>query len=331
MQSIISTNNLTRYLPSTQTINRSLLGISVVLSILAFLPSLRAPASLALRSVACLSSAVIAGEHACSGSKFSYVQHMMNIGKIAAVVLGLAGLIVASPVVLLASLVVETALQAFLLVKSIAKLVSNWSKGTQTITQDFTKVLVHIGLLSVSALVIAAIISGGWPLIIAAAVVNAFVMGFIFFKAVIDLTSKPDFSIEIGNVFEMVCYFALFVINISSTAGCLDESQRGIVVESKFKVTNDSDKPLHIYGPYRREIAVVAPGETLEYSIKRADYNNTRPFSYGIFEGESTRSSIDATENIWEIFERTEKITPPDFPTVPIGGTNIVTQETAIA
>lgn len=200
---------LKSYFESPETYKRILLISSVVLSVLSLVPILRIPAAIALRAVACISSTVLVIDSATNPNEQSrYLRVALDVVKSAVVALGLAGLIVGSPMLIIASLTIETAMQGLSSIKAFF------------FDQDEERDLrgsIHLGLFIVGALTLSAIAVGGWPLIVAAALVNIFVMGGIFGRLiweVIEMDGKVPNENTSGKAFDAICYLALAPISL---------------------------------------------------------------------------------------------------------------------
>src|SRR5262249_37330999 len=101
--------------PSKLAVHRGLLVVTVAASILSLIPPLRLLGAMITRSVALLSSTLHCAD---KGSK----DHLFTrVARVGAVAVGLAALVVASPVMLVASLAADIGLQAIEMVRAFRR------------------------------------------------------------------------------------------------------------------------------------------------------------------------------------------------------------------
>ncbi len=298
-----------RLTPSHKTLQRGFLVCSVALSALSIVPSLRLPAALALRSIACLSSVSIAGKRALTASHPRLVDYLDDIKKIAIVALGLTGLILASPLLLMISIVAETALQAFACIKAFYY-------------QNYERGFIHLGLFIVGALTIGATVSGAWPVIVTAAVVNAIVMVGIMLK----VASETNFDHPYENWIELACYTLLAMVSLTA-AGMSAEVHEQRISSGNFKITNDSDKSMTIVGRDGKPLDTIEPHQTKEITVPIQDFAYYRRV-FGYIEGNDQKIEFVRDSYNFETSYYQSPVPAHEIPTVPVSGAVLATEET---
>ncbi len=141
-------------------LQRGLLIATAGCAILSAIPPCRLAGNLAVRSIALLSSGVNGVE---GWKREGKIGHIVQFSKIAIVALGLVGAIAASPFLLKASLVCDTALQVFELGRALHK-------------GEGKRALYHLVAIVINSAILVALSVGSWQLMVTAAAVSALVM-----------------------------------------------------------------------------------------------------------------------------------------------------------
>lgn len=157
-------------------VQRGLLVLTTACAVLSLIPPCRLAGSLALRSVALLSSGVNCAEVLQKEDKLSLVTQS---SKVALVALGLVGVIAASPVVICASIIANLGLNLF-------------EMGRAMVEGKTERALCQLGAVLIDTFAVGALVTGSWGLMVTAAAVSTVVMLALTGKAFTD--------------FEMVCY-----------------------------------------------------------------------------------------------------------------------------
>lgn len=298
---------------STRTIQRGLLGLSVACATLSLIPPLRFAGSLALRSVAFISSTTICSDR---WAKDDGMSRFLKIVKIATVGLGLAAVVAASPLLIVASLVADIGIQTFEMIKALYK--GEWSKA-----------LAHASILVIDTLTLAAAVTGAWQLLVAASAVSAAAMLAIGVFVASHAKNR-------GDGFEAASYMALACLGVVSAISA-SEIRSTYKTNAYFSIKNTSKDDMNIYS-CKGQITSIKPDETASFHIPN---NETVPFYRSLFFGE--RGSAVFVHNTgtdkgfrlaadhfdYQTVILKNPMDPNHFPTLPIGGTAIVADKVA--
>lgn len=248
--------SLEPYIKSPETYKRIFLVASVILSAISLVPGLRIPAAIAIRAISCISSGAMLIESVLDNKDYAS-RISLDVIKLAVVTCGFVGLLIGCPLVILTSLVVETAMQAFSCLKDFF-----YDQDDERITRG----CIHLGLFVIGTLTLSALVTGAWPLIVVAAVVNVFIMGYFAFKiSCSEVDSESDELIRIGKIFDAICYFALGGISIAGafSSGEWNTPKR---INETYHVKNESNENMHII-LIDGEI-VLSPGEERTFDTR---------------------------------------------------------------
>jgi hypothetical protein len=187
-----------------------LLVMTVGCSVLSLIPPLRLAGALALRGIACLSGLLAM---AAGGAEEHQLTLILKTVKVGAIVIGIIGLALASPLFLIQSLVADSALQIFALIKALYKDAYGH--------RGYVKAFFHLTIIGVNALVLAAVVTGSVQFMLAAATVSAVVMALMAFKIWADCRNT-------ARTIDVICYFALFAIALTSVMTDLQPHSRSV-------------------------------------------------------------------------------------------------------
>jgi hypothetical protein len=240
----------------------------------------------------------------------------LDVIKLGVVVLGLAGLAAGSPALIIVSLVIETAMQAFSCLKAFF-----YDKNESHISRG----LIHLGLFVIGALTLSAVATGGWPLIVAAAAVNTIMMVFISYKIMSEIAynKETDGSKIAGKIFDGICYLALFGISYAGAFSSAELNGRRITGRT-YHVKNETNENMYIAQGDGKQRITLAPGQEITF-----DSNYTRlPFYYNSTSGHDFDGTL-TPETTHDVPTRQEPIPPNQMGTAPLGGAVLATRKTA--
>lgn len=275
-----------------QIAQRSLLMAAVACSILSIIPPLRFAGSLALRGVALLSSSA---SLTSQWSEQDLLGKLTKVAKVAGVALGLVGLAIALPALMVASIGVDLGVQVFEASKAIHE-------------GNYGQAVIHLGLMIVDTLLLAGIVAGSWELIVASISVNIALMT----SAVIITLSNMKGDEEI---IDAVCYAALAATGIA-TAFTTAEITRTGGYKAQFSGKNSSDKEMLIFDKDHQLIASVPSGENYDFTLDTrglvlSEYVDVVNAGNGF---RLAPTGIIAPPNLQN------SLAPKLFPTLPVGG-----------
>lgn len=187
-------NQVANNLPEGSPAQRKLLVAGVVSAAMALMSPLRPTASLALRSIVLLSSAVNMID---AWNQEGVLGKALHCGKIALLALGIVGLAVASPLLIAASIAADIAIQVFEAARALSD-------------KNYPKACMHMSMILIDALALAAVVTASWKLMAAATGVSAAAMTFLALgAATIGCEKKaPIYAID------ALCYTALIAIGL---------------------------------------------------------------------------------------------------------------------
>jgi len=206
--------------PKKEICQRILLVAAVGCSILSITPSFRIGAAIAMRGIALISS-LASFHHINPQNQISVIAQ--NVARCAIIILGIVAIATASPLLLIVSLIMDTAMQAFLCLKALYK-------------QDFMGVALHFGMLAINTLAVAALITGSWQLMVAAAAASALAMASI--ALLIAFYAQKD---DLGTAIDIACYLAL---TITGSVAITQMLPAAATIEKRvlFKATNPHER-----------------------------------------------------------------------------------------
>ena len=247
--SVLLNTRISPTLPSItkEKVQKALLVTTVAFGVLTLLPPLRFVGSLGLRVSAFLVSANLWAEN---WDRSSRLDRCLMVGRIAFVALGIAGTILSSPVILILSIVADTALQM---------------KGIIFSLQDkkWDQALIHLGMFLVDALLIAALAVGSWQLIVAASAIS----GALMLGIAIDLSMKVK---EASDLLDVAAYMALAGIGIAGSI-LMAQIVHETPVKATFDLHNRSEYTQDFYAKDGRLIVRLAPGESVHLKLPYCD------------------------------------------------------------
>lgn len=305
-------------LPQTPPVlQKGLLLLSVAFGALSLIPPFRFAGSLATRSVAFLSTSSLSCD---SWSKSNALGRLMSCTKLAAVTVGLVGVAVGSPLLVIASLAADLGIQTI-------NAASNLYKG------NVGKSLINQSMMVINALALSAMIVGSWPLMVAAAAISAVAMAAIAIKVAVEAKDK-------GDAFEAICYGALAVLGAAS-AMSVAERYSYTATKAHFWIKNNRDTLVTFYGRGGQIVGQVRPGELKELIVPVEQCgisilggpNSTIPFGDYMIRSSPLTKGLGvgiSADNYTYTSNLIHPALPVDqFPTVPVTGTVIATKEFA--
>lgn len=231
-----------------QDVKKGLLALTVAASILSLIPPIRLAGALTTRSVVLVSSSL----ECIKPHDQTLFTRITNYTKVAAVALGIVGLSIVSPSLIIASLIVDIGIQTFELGKAIY--------------EKDVSILGFATCIAIDSLVIGAMLASSWQLMVAAATVSAIALGVMSLIA-----SAQDKGLE------AFCYLALSMVSCASafTAAKLTQTKK---TNSKFTIENSSDKEFPIYNKQGKLVATIPPKESASFEVPFRDTLQHRYF-----------------------------------------------------
>ncbi len=288
-----------------------LLAASVPCAIIAVIPPLRLAGSLALRSVALIASAVNSVD---ALKKEGVLSGLLAAGKITVVILGIAGVAAAAPLLIVASLAADIAFQNLELFRAI-------------IQKDGLRALCAAGTIVVDILALASIATGSWQLMVAAASVSAAGMAALGIYIGIEAIAYRDWD----KLIDVICYTAFASIGIISAITISEIVQRK-VTQGYFYDRNRSPYSKIYYDNKGDTIVVAIPNETVNFKLDAKDIplnRGTYAVQTAIMERGVPKSVMYLKPMSYDFI--TEVVQTPisvkELPTVPIGGPSIVSEK----
>lgn len=314
----VSANNL---------FQRGVLMASVGCAALSLTLPFKVSGALGLRTLAFVSSAT-----SCKGhwSQDSLTTRLIKCAKLAAVTLGVVAVVVARPLLMVASLVADIGIQAI-------------GAGRALLQRDWEKSLVNGGMLGVDVLVVSGLLTGSWALMATASAVSALVLAGAAIRTAIYAKNRDD-------IFEVWCLASLSVISIMGALKAA-EIYKTVPKTSHYSITNTHDHEIIFKDNYGNIVARAQPGETVEFNVPCKDLSpiyTQVPSNDGKYPDRSVIAgyhiSGEMVDNSGHVIEKinflskysdVEKyvikasLAEEDFPYLPVGGTAIVTKEIA--
>jgi hypothetical protein len=199
--------------PPRPVIQTGLLIAAVGAGIISVIPALSLIGTLSLRSVGLIFNCFnILDKHGNN----DYQVIAFKAIKIALAVLSIVAVAIALPLIIVAYLSIDIALQTFDLVRALYN-------------KQYKKALFHFSLIAIDSLVISGLVAGSWPCLIAASAVSAAAMGTIAYY----IARKAKTTTETIN---LACYLALSLIGV---AGALTTAE----TSHKFAINSQVTEP----------------------------------------------------------------------------------------
>ena len=234
--------NWKQRLPKARNIQRCLLIATVGFAIVSAIPPLRLIGALGMRSISLLSAVTSCAEQE---NVKDWRNCALRSAKIGVIALGLAGVITATPLFIVISIVADMILQ-----------IADALKAASTRkAEGYTKACAHLMILAIDAIVLAAILTGMWQVMVAAAAVGVF--------ALILAAVASGIEGKLSSLIDCLCYSALSVICFANT--CLIGPVES-VWENKYErysYVNKNNHPVDVRTP-NGNVVHLAPGETYE-------------------------------------------------------------------
>ncbi len=219
--------SITQAVPDLDVLPRVLLGITAVLAVIAVVPPLRMGAGLAIRGISLLS--VVTQQE---NQKSDLLSTAIKAGRVFIVVLGIFGVIAASPLLMTVSLAVDIGVQGVQAVRAGHR-------------KEYARMLTHISMIAIDVLAILGFVLGSWKFMVAATAVSA---GLMLFCAIRSLAAKrPDSA---------MAFLTIAVASVANMA-LFSEWSRPV----KTAVIVNSDKHLYIIVRDSKTGEVLAAGK----------------------------------------------------------------------
>lgn len=306
--------HLAAALPEKKIIQRGLLVLTVACSAMSLIPPLRFAGSLVTRSVAFLSTSSLCAYSWSKDNNFGLTSYV----KLTAVTLGIIGVATSSSLLIVTSLIADLGLQSFNTLKAVYQ-------------GEYGKALMHTGVTVINSLALAAVVTGSWPLMVTAAAVSAAAMLAIAIKVSMNAQSS-------GDAIDVACYSALAVLGAASAVSAAElYSHRA--TEAHFMMSNNKDCIITLYGSGGRIVGQLNPGETKEIIVPVEHCgNNVFGGPNDSWLGDSLiRTSpvkglafgIEADSYTYDSTMIQAALSSAEFPTLPVTGTAIFTEEFA--
>ena len=226
--------------------HRCILVGMLIAGVLSIIPPLKYPGILAARALALLDLATLASFK----SKDNWRGVLSLCLKGAGLILGILGIILA----LLPLSIAAFSVDIFTQLKEMVLCFTD--KKTKNPVAMF---FLHFGFLVVDVLALAAVITGGWQLAVAAASVASAVMLGVSIYAGMIAKSADD-------VFEAFCYAFFAGLSIATAVTSAQIVKKDKVVD--LKVTNeDKENPMDVINKQGQVVATLKPGETQNITV----------------------------------------------------------------
>lgn len=226
---------------------------TVACAIISVAPSMRLAGSIALRAFAFLSSVFNNAEHFKNDD---IIGKTMRCMKSAIIALGTIAVAASSPMMIVACLAVDIALNTL-----------DASKAFYT--QDNEKGLTHLSAIAINTLTLAAIAASSWKLMVTAVAVSTAFMTGMAIKTVLELEEKY----EQGELYspwksiDALCYAALAATGIAS-AITISEITSSNITDTHYNIKNNNNENwMPVFDKNGIDVAWVGPGESCFFSL----------------------------------------------------------------
>lgn len=233
-----------------RTPQRVLRCVALVGMILSLIPPLRLAGGLALRSTMVVISLCSV---ASNWSHISYLERALLCARVACVALGLVAVALNFPLFLLVSVVADTALHLFQAIQAFSQ--KRWLQGS-----------VHLAIIAINVLTIAALATGMWPLFITAMAVSL-AAGLLFAWAAVVFTAHTNKGATGDAITDGLLFSAALILNIFGLAFNVPHSYREPDPMHHYTVTNPNQYSMVVYDSQHHIIAIVQPGETAQIDV----------------------------------------------------------------
>jgi hypothetical protein len=292
--------------PSYQISQRSLLIASTACTILSIIPATRFAGSLAMRSVAFMSTSLSMN---ATWDEGDVKVNAAKVAQTAGVVIGVIALVTAIPALLGTSIAIDLGVQVF-------------EAGRAATKGDGAQATLHLGMAIIDTLALAGVVTGSWQLMVAASSINITLM---LTAGIITLCKATDSSgnIKGAQVLDGLCYFAMAGTGIA-TAITTSKITNYASEKYHYKGTNDTDKTMTFYGgngSRQYVIAVVKPGERYDFTtnsyMKSVDGNK---YLTVLFSDKTVGAMQPTSTTPGHNYTSQKPLDPKLFATLPVGG-----------
>jgi hypothetical protein len=171
----------------------------------------------------------------------------MRLGMMA---LGLIAVAIAAPVMIIASLAVDTALHVLDAVKAFSQ-------------RDLEKGFSHLGICAINILTLGAVAAGSWQVMVAASVTSALFLTAIGLKTACEVEDKKR------SVWDMIDSMSMLGLALTSLVGGINAAQlnRREIVATNYTVRNKNPYWIPVFDRQNRLVVNVGPGQTQSFSL----------------------------------------------------------------
>jgi hypothetical protein len=287
-------------------IQSGLLVLTTVAAIIASIPPLRLAGSLALRSISLLSSGT---NIATTWENRKVIGKIASIAKVAVVASGIIALVISSPMLMVASITADTAIQLVQLIEAL------YLKKYNTAWR-------HAVVIFLNTFSLAAIITGSWQLMVTAIVITSVAMlVVVMIQSHVAIMSNDRFTSS--EKISMGCYIILSIVgmvNGATTAKLMD-----VKCKYSYKIDNKKEykKPADWFDRHTPERKI----KTFKIEEEESFIYVTDQMRKVRIEGPNGAFFVEPyhTEAIDVLVQR--PLEPHLFPTVPLGSGSIVTRD----
>lgn len=305
-------------LTTSTSLQKGLFILTVACGALSLIPGLRTAGSLATRSATFLTSS------ANCAKRWSHEDTLSRINKctkIATVTLGIAGIVISSPLFITASLAIDLAIQLLETAKSLY--------------HRENTILLHLGIIAVDTFALAGIVLESAPFMLIAAVISCVAM--LYFAA------NAFMQNELGEGFG---YIALSLISCVSAIE-ITGLTKSVPTTSYFTVKNTYQDEISFQDVSGSVVAIAKPDETVTFSVPTVNtFTDVELFptafpSFPVFmrvRGYKIMASVMGEGNFIRYFNHSRTdyqsrvilsaIQPNDYASLPLSTTVISTKDT---
>lgn len=228
-------------------LQKALLIVTVACAILSLIPPLRFAGAVALRGTALVASGVNFLDAWKIEGAFG---RLINISKIALVALGLVGLVLSSPLLIVGSLTADCIMQIIEMGKALYR-------------DDFLQAGNHFASAFVDAFFLIALLTGSWEVAVTAACLSMALM----FALCIETAVFSGVNKTTEHLVEIFCLLALAGVGMAN-AITTSEIMGWKPKKPHFQLTNDTKNTMVAYDKKGNTIAVLAPGESKDFDFE---------------------------------------------------------------
>lgn len=310
---VVPARHWTEYVPSVETVQRGLMILTVATSILIPIPGYRMTGAMGLRCVS-LASAFL--NMLNSPSEECWLVRIATCTKVASVALGMMGLVMAVPTLIITPVVLELFLQTFFIIGGAFQ-----SDPVQLTFAISSLVANLIGCIALTTS------SYGW--MIAACWVNCVFMIISLINVCADCGScalgRPARSQF--DVIHAVGYGVLAVLSLVAFNQILGTTHyvNGRIV---CNFTNQTNHPERIYTPEGKFLIELQPGETVHFKLSANHYRSHGDWTKALrMWCREHRGLGHNMRDHWDTAWKTPPLAPELYSTIPVTGSALTTRD----